>query len=138
MLHTRLYQQRSVTTIAINLDNIPKGMELTGQPSKFCSAHYHYVYNYQHQIKCKICGIKAKVGEMYRCCPNPPLIEKYLRATISFNSTITDTDKICHTCYTKYTEVINIHKTLIKIEIHEDKEKLISLDADLDIVIAYL
>ena len=75
---------------------------------------------------------------MYRCCPNPPLIEKYLRATISFNSTITDTDKICHICYTKYTEVINIHKTLIKIEIHEDKEELISLDADLDIVIANL
>ena len=127
-----------VTTIAINLDNIPEGMELTGQSSKFCSAHYHYVYNYQHQIKCKICGIKAKVGEMYRCCPNPPLIEKYLRATISFNSTITDTDKICHICYTKYTEVINIYKTFIKIEIHEDKEELISLDADLDIVIANL
>lgn len=40
-----------VTTIAINLDNIPEGMELTGQSSKFCSAHYLYVYNYQHQIK---------------------------------------------------------------------------------------
>ena len=60
---------------------------------------------------------------------------------MSFNSIITDTDKICHTCYTKYTEVINIHKTLSIIndqEIHEDEEGLISLDTDLDIVIANL
>ena len=60
---------------------------------------------------------------------------------MSFNSIITDTDKICHTCYTKYTEVINIHKTLSIIndqEIHKDEEGLISLDADLNIVIANL
>ena len=48
---------------------------------------------------------------------------------------------MCHICYTQFTEVINIHKTLIIIndqEIHEDKEELISLDADLDIIIANL
>ena len=67
------------------------------------------------------------------------MTEKYLRATTGSNSTITEEDKICPNCYAKYTEVINVHKTLIAIN-HEvnPSEGPVSLDVDLDIVIIHL
>ena len=126
----------NVTTTAISLNNIPEGIIVIGQPSKFCPFHYHYIYNYQHQTVCKTCGIRAKIGETFRCCPNPSVTEKYLRATTGSNSIITEEDKICPNCYVKYTEVIHIHKALIAIN-HEvnPSEGPVSLDDDLDIVI---
>ena len=73
---------------------------------QICSFHY----NYQHQTVNKTCGIRAKVGETFRCCPNPSLMEKYLRATTEFDSIITEEDKVCPNHYAKYTEVTNVHK----------------------------
>ena len=64
-----------VITTAINLDNIPEEIQVTGESSHFCSVHYHYIYNYQHQTLCKICGKKAKIGETFKGCPNPSLTE---------------------------------------------------------------
>ena len=107
--------QGDVTTSAISIDNIPGDLTVVGQPSKFCSVHYHYIYNYQHQTVCKICRIRAKVGESFRCCPNPSLTENYLRATTGLNSIITLQDKVCSNCHAKYTEVNNIHKNLVEI-----------------------
>lgn len=82
-----------VTTVSINPENLPEGITVTGVPSLFCSSHYHYIYNYQHQEVCKICGKKAKRGESFRSCPNPQLTEQYLRATTAFHSIIMDTTK---------------------------------------------
>ena len=84
-----------VTTTAISLDNIPEGVTVLGRPSKLCSFPYHFIYNYQHQKVCKSCGTRAKAGEIFRCCPNPSLIEKYLRATREFNSILREEDKVC-------------------------------------------
>lgn len=89
-----------VTTTASRLDNIPDDITVTGQAaSKFCSFHYHYIYNYQHQTVCKTCGKRARAEESFRYCPNPQLIEKYLRGTTGINLIITDRDKF--SCYTK-------------------------------------
>ena len=131
--------QSDVTTTTISLDNVPEDITIIGQPSKFCSFHYHYIYNYQHQTVCKTCGIRAKVGETFKHCPNPSLMEKYLRATTGFNSIIIEEDKVCPNCYAKYTEVVNVHKTLIAID-HEvnPHEVPASLDADLDSIITNL
>ena len=74
--------QADFTTAAISLDNIPDEVTLTAQLSKYCSFHYHVLYNHQHQIRCRICGKKASIGETFKSCPNPPLIEKYLHNLI--------------------------------------------------------
>ena len=57
-----------VTTTTINLDNIPEEIQITGEPSNFCSVYYHYIYNYQHQITCNVEKKKAKIGETFRGC----------------------------------------------------------------------
>ena len=49
-----------------------------------------------------------------------------------------DTDKICHACHAKYTEIIGIHNVLGTIDIQGDDQGLISLNADLDMLIANL
>ena len=127
-------------TIAITSDNIPDEVTLSGQSSKYCSVHYHAIYNHQHQTKCTTCGKKASSGEKMKSCPNPHLIERYLRATAQFASSIKEGDRICHSCYKKYNEVISIHKTLTKVNDQDgcESEGLVSLNSDLDIVITNL
>ena len=126
-----------VTTTAISLDDLPKGMKVTGQVKVFCSHHYHYIYNYQQQAVCKTCGVKAKIGETFsRCCPNPPLIEKYLRATRGFSQILTHTDKVCNGCYSKHTQLLETYKTLCSTNQDViDSDAPISIDSDLDILI---
>lgn len=131
--------QGDITTTAISIDNVPEGVRVLGRPSKFCSFHYHLIYNYQHQAVCSSCGTRAKAGEIFRYCPNPSMIEKYLRATSEFNSILREEDKVCCKCYTKFMEIINIHKTLIALNQEANTvDPQVSKDADLDELVADL
>ena len=87
------------STIVVTSDNIPDEVTLSSQSSKYCSVHYHVIYNHQHQTRYRTCGKKASTGEKLKSCPHPQLIEKYLKATVKFASSIKEGDRICRSCH---------------------------------------
>ena len=130
--------QAEVST-KIPLDNMPTGLhvQVSGPTTTICSYHYHHIYNNQHQMVCKICGAEAKVGETFKWhCPNPPLMEEYLRATQGFSGILTKSDKICSNCHAKYTELVETLEVFglgtIQSEEIKESEAPVSLDSDLD------
>ena len=85
---------------------------------------------YQHHniAKCATCNEKPKSSEQFnRHCPNPTIIEKYLRANKGFSDTIDEDDVVCYRCYKQQSELI---QTLKLFGLH--KQETSSIDSDLD------
>ena len=59
-------------------------------------------------IPCKACGIlPSQRRPVQRFCPNPALINTYIQEHTDFTETLSETDRICYTCYLFPTQIIN-------------------------------
>ena len=121
-------------THCINFEDTPPDIVLTvcadSVMPRLCASHYHRIYKYQHHniAKCATCNEKPKSSEQFnRHCPNPTIIEKYLRANKGFSDTIDEDDVVCYRCYKQQSELI---ETLKLFGLH--KQETSSIDSDLD------
>ena len=62
--------------------------------------HYHAVYNMLQvrQNNCRTCGRRLWAGND-RYCPQPKVVEAYLREHTDFTMDISESDRVCFTCY---------------------------------------
>ena len=90
-----------------------------------CSPHY---YQHQNPVNCKTCNAKPK--PFNRHCPNPTVVEKYLRATQGYSGSIHDNDVVCYRCYKQQSELLDTLKLF-----NLPTTQVLSLDSELDEVI---
>ena len=81
-------------------------LSITGDipfPTPLCKSHYHALYNTLKPTctNCKACGVSLR-SRQSRPCPKLDKLEANLRNSIEFE--ITETDRLCMTCYMRYTQ----------------------------------
>lgn len=73
-----------------------------------CMAHYlqlgrHNKPESGSDVACKVCGIKRPhkqtQSRRFVACPEPTLIESYLRESADFDSSLNESDMVCYSCY---------------------------------------
>ena len=74
-----------------------------------CTSHFMQVYRVLNPpIPCKACGMVPSQRKLVqRFCPNPALINAYIQQHTDFTEKLSDTDRICYTCYVFHTLIIN-------------------------------
>jgi len=94
-----------------------------------CGDHYGILYRqlnpFQHN--CKTCNKVLHDISKARKCPNPSIIQKFLSDNHDFVQNISDTDRICNTCYKSQLVLIK-HAT----------NSVESMDSDLNALISQL
>ena len=74
-----------------------------------CQFHYNQVYSSLHgPVNCDSCKSKPKKGSQhYRHCPAPELINTYLGFISNEQSTLTESSRICYSCYIFFNCILN-------------------------------
>ena len=76
-----------------------------------CASHFMQAYRTLNPpTPCKACGIAnipSQRRPVQRFCPNPALINTYIQEHTDFTETLSETDRICYTCYLFHTQIIN-------------------------------
>ena len=69
-------------------------------PTPLCKHHYHLIYNKvePRQVHCITCGTSLRNAKS-KACPQPTIIEPYLRENMGFEGNIKESDKVCYACY---------------------------------------
>lgn len=99
---TRMTTEQGVQGILQN-HGLPSNMS---ESTQLCKAHYYLIYNtLQPFPTCVTCQTRLKSTNA-RPCPNPSIIEKYLRETTNFEGSITEGDKVCYPCYKSHTVLL--------------------------------
>ena len=93
-------------------------------PLPLCKQHYHAVYKTLKpvQIHCVTCGTSIRHSNT-KLCPQPAIIELYLKENTGFEGSICETDKVCYACYRSQLFILQ-------------KSKSISMDSDLEQIIS--
>ena len=80
-------------------------------PTPLCIKHYNKVYKILHpvQTNCAVCD-KSLRYDTPKYCPNPTIIEEYLRETSDFDKSINASDLICYTCYRSHLLILTTEK----------------------------
>ena len=81
-------------------------------PTPFCKRHYHQVYEVVQEIprRCITCGTWLKYASTRKRCPNPDMVEQYLRENAGFEDHIKPSSHVCLTCYRAQQVILNHHK----------------------------
>ena len=77
-------------------------------PTPLCKHHYHQLYKniqVQPNTNCPTCNTSLK-NMKSRLSPNPAIIEQHLLTTTGFDGHISDTDRVCFTCYKSQLTII--------------------------------
>ena len=63
--------------------------------------HYHLVYSLMQprQEHCVTCGTSLRRDSNPKPCPQPALIEHYLKENTGYEGYIKESDKVCYVCY---------------------------------------
>ena len=98
-----------------------------GEGVGLCQEHYGAWYRHKHpfQSKCRTCDKNMTDMSKSRACPQPNIIQKYLRENTEFSGEITTDDRVCYACYKSHLIIIK----LINNTVH-------STDVDLRLLIA--
>ena len=69
-------------------------------PTPLCKHHYHLIYNKvePRQVHCITYGTSLR-NTKSKACPQPTIIEPYLRENMGFEGNIKESDKVCYACY---------------------------------------
>ena len=75
-------------------------------PTPLCKHHYHVVYDtLQSRLHiCRTCNRRLRGKD--RPCPQPNVVEAYLREHTDFAMDISPTDRVCLTCYKSHLEIL--------------------------------
>ena len=130
------------STASINLDDTPSGIAFdTSNLSTnlcLCTQYYYRLYKHQHQkpIQCTTCNELPKPSEQFnRHCPNPTVIEKYLRVTEGFSGSICENDIIY---YKKRNELLNTLQLFNLLPVAQPNSAVSSIDSELDNIIQHV
>ena len=130
------------STASINLDDTPSGIAFDtpdlSTNLRLCTQHYYRLYQHQHQkpIQCTTCNELPKPSEQFnRHCPNPTVIEKYLRETEGFSGSICENDIIC---YKKQSELLDTLQLFNLLLIAQPTSAVSSIDSELDSIIQHV
>ena len=79
-------------------------------PVPLCKHHYHMVYNetqphQEHRVTCRT-ALRRHSSSQVRVCPQPTIIQDYLKEHTEFEDTIKESDKVCYTCYHSHLVII--------------------------------
>ena len=68
-----------------------------------CQEHYGAWYRHKHpfQSKCRTCDKNMTDISKSRACPQPDIIQKYLRENTEFSGEIATDDRVCYACTVK-------------------------------------
>ena len=66
-----------------------------------CKQHYGTWYRHIHPFlsKCKTCDKNMTDMSKSHACPQPDIIQKYLRENTEFSGEICNDDRVCYACY---------------------------------------
>ena len=94
-------------------------------PLPLCKQHYHAVYKTLKpvQIHCVTCGTSIRHSNT-KLCPQPAIIELYLKKNTGFEGSICETDKVCYACYRSQLFILQKSKSIISMD--SDLEQIIS------------
>ena len=108
------------------MNNQPES-EVNEQGAGLCKEHYGAWYRLIHpfQTKCTTCDKNMTDMSKSRACPQPDIIQKYLRENTDFSGEITNNNRVCYACYKSHLVTIK----LLNSTVH-------STDVDLHILIA--
>ena len=69
-------------------------------PTPLCKHHYHVLYDraQTRQRNCRTCGRRLQAGSD-RPCPQPNVVQEYLKEHADFTGDISKSDRVCFTCY---------------------------------------
>ena len=78
-----------------------------------CKQHYHAIYNKLHPIQthCSICQISLKHSSP-KPCPQPSIIEDYLKTNMGLECSIGENDMVCYSCYRSYLFILKHSKKI--------------------------
>ena len=129
---TNLVDKRSVCKFFSEQDenvNIQPESSMHEKGVGLCKKHYGTWYRHIHPFhtKCKICEKNITDMSKSRVCPQPQVIQKYLRDNTDFVGEICIDDKVCYTCYKSHLIIIKHINSTVS-----------STDADLHLLIAQI
>ena len=78
-----------------------------------CKQHYHAVYNELHPIQthCSTCQVSLKHSSP-KPCPQPSIIEDYLKTNMGLECSIGENDMVCYSCYRSYLFILKHSKKI--------------------------
>ena len=92
--------------------------------TELCESHYRKLYDIINpKKKCVACD--KSLSSKFRKCPNPELVQTFLRENIHFDGKILPGDDVCEVCYRE-------HLLIIK---HKQNTTVISTDIDLNSIL---
>ena len=76
-------------------------------PTPLCKHHYHLVYKLiqPSKLNCTTCNTPLKYTS-HRMCPNPTMVEEYLRQHTGYEGHIEESDRVCYICYKSHLVII--------------------------------
>ena len=77
-------------------------------PVPLCKHHYHLVYSLMQprQEHCVTCGTSLRQDSNPKPCPQPALIEHYLKENTGYEGSIKEGDKVCYVCYRSHLVIL--------------------------------
>ena len=73
-------------------------------PTPLCKHHYHAVYDMLRQNNCWKCSRHLQAGND-RHCPQSRVVEAYLHKCTAFTIDISESDRVCFTCYKSHLQI---------------------------------
>ncbi len=103
------------------------GSEVRPKSLALCLVHYASVHRLCNPEKagdifCKICGVRRKherkdtTSQRFVSCPKPEMVELHLRDCVDFDSSLSEGDLVCSSCYRYCQHVLNLNPCEITAE----------------------